>query len=118
MGFEAPPQGLGGGGGGLENLELLQSCELKHSSHSRLLYCSDAPRRDKNVSDFLKTTHIHKCQSPSLPPAQAWAICSPGVGGEWSLAVGVSILVTPNPGSGPTAWPRNGPPVMAGRLGR
>lgn len=24
MGFEAPPQGLGGGGGGLENLELLQ----------------------------------------------------------------------------------------------
>lgn len=52
MGLEAPPRGLEGGGGGLEKLELLQSCELKHSSHSRLLYCSDAPRRDKNVSDF------------------------------------------------------------------
>lgn len=43
---------LEGGGGAPENLELLQSCELKHSSHSRLLYCSDEPRRDKNVSDF------------------------------------------------------------------
>lgn len=52
MGSSAPLQGLGGGGEGLEKLELLQSCELKHSSHSRLLYCSDAPRRDKNVSDF------------------------------------------------------------------
>lgn len=52
MGLEAPPRGLEGGGGGPEKLELLQSCELKHSSHSRLLYCSDAPRRDKNVSDF------------------------------------------------------------------
>ena len=52
MGFEVPLQMPGGGGGGLEKLELLQSCELKHSSHSRLLYCSDAPRRDKNVSDF------------------------------------------------------------------
>lgn len=36
----------------MEKLELLQSCKLKHSSHSRLLCCSDAPRRDKNVSDF------------------------------------------------------------------
>lgn len=52
MDFEVPPKRLGGGGGGPEKLELLQSCKLKHSSHSHLLYCSDAPRRDKNVSDF------------------------------------------------------------------
>lgn len=60
---------------------------VKTFSHSRLLYCSDAPRRDKNVSDFLKTTHIHKCQSSSLPPAQARAICFSGVAGSgaWQM---------------------------------
>lgn len=82
--------GLGGSvgrGGALEKLELSQSCELKHSSHSRLLYCSDEPRRDKNVSDFLKN-HTHT-QMPGLylPPAQAWPICFPGGGREGALGV-------------------------------
>lgn len=69
-----------GGGGAPENLELLQSCELKHSSHSRLLYCSDEPRRDKNVSGFFLKNHTHT-QMPGLylPPAQAWPICFLGV---------------------------------------
>lgn len=83
MGLEAPWGGeADGGGGARENLELLQSCELKHSSHSRLLHCSDEPRRDKNVSDFLKN-HTHT-QMPGLylPPAQAWPICFLGVEGK------------------------------------
>lgn len=42
----------------------------------------------------------------------------PGVGGEWGLAVGAITLDTPNPGSGPTAWSRNGPQVMVAHLGR
>lgn len=88
MGSEAPWGGeADGGGGALENLELLQSCELKHSSHSRLLYCSDEPRRDKNVSDFFKKPHTYTNARPVSTARPSLAHLLPGGGREGALGV-------------------------------
>lgn len=88
MGLEDPWGGEAEGGGGApENLELLQSCELKHSSHSRLLYCSDEPRRDKNVSDFFKKPHTYTNARPVSTARPSLAHLLPGGGKERALGV-------------------------------
>jgi hypothetical protein len=96
--------GLGEGGGALENLELLQSCELKHSSRSRLLYCSDAPRRDKNVSD-LKKPHTYTNASPVSAARPSLGHLLPGGGRGGGLAVGTITLDAPTRGLDPLLGP-------------
>lgn len=79
MGFEAPPRGPGGGGGGPEKLELLQSCELKHS-HTPASFTVLMHQDVTKMCQIFKKPHTYTnasprlCRPPKLRPSvsQGW----------------------------------------------
>lgn len=85
MGFEAPPRGPGGGGGGPEKLELLQSCELKHS-HTPASFTVLMHQDVTKMCQIFKKPHTYTNASPRLcrPPK-----LRPSVSRGWEGGVGL-----------------------------
>lgn len=69
--------GLGGGGGGLEKLELLQSCELKHS-HTPASFTVLMHQDVTKMCQIFKKPHTYTnaspclCRPPKLRPSVSW----------------------------------------------